>query len=1088
MDTKEVRNGLTGGMRFLVIIGVFALPIFLANVLSKTFRLPDHVWRFFFVLFAITAGAAATYLGWPPKLGVDLRGGINLVYEISQKPGVGSEPVDMEKLIGTINRRINPGGIKEVTVRPFGLDKIEIIIPGADQDELARIKELIYKSGALEFRILASRHKYQNEIDAALGQQRRQEARKEPLTDVVFSDAKGTPVEIARWFSVDVTREGQFRGIPEYATREVPAETADRNLLQVLCIRDPYKVTGDYLVNASPGLDEGGRPCVVFSFNGEGANRMLQLTSTHLPDQAGQTSELGIVLDNFLQSAPQIRGAIGDRGEITGNFTKEETKSLSEILTAGALPATLDREPISEVLIGPMLGEDTIKAGVTSMAVAVGVVVAFMLVYYRFAGVVANIALLLNVLLTVAFMVMFNAAFTLSGLAGLALTVGMAVDANVLIYERMREELNRGATIRMAIRNGFDRASVTIIDANVTTLITAVVLYIIGTDQIKGFAVALTVGLCWNLFTAITVSRLIFDVAEKARWIGKLKFMQLMTTTNYDFIGKRYICYTGSILILGAGLIGIVVRGSSLLNIDFTGGTSITTVFENPPADGIAHVREGVEKALPEATVQQLDIPGEVKGTGFKIVTSDPNTDAVENKIKELFGKDLAKFKLTYGELGTIAAANGTTPAVTGPSLTAPAAPAPTDGSSLEEPSRLDLSEDEELLASACDPVTTPAAPATTATPTATASATAAAPKPTASPSATPAATPSATAAPAPAATPTPSAAAAPTPSTTASPTPSATATGTANAFGGAALGLPSTAEIEAALDPYAGGTFVTLKFDPPMSEPKLSELLKKIVQPDANLPGTLYQLSALGHIRGSSKPQPEWDLRIAAPADKTREVLTKLEAQLADAPFFPSSEEVGAAVADSAQQSALVAMALSLALVLAYIWFRFQNLAFGLAAIVALAHDVLFTLGCLALSLWLAPVLGFAMVEPFKIDLTIVAAILTIIGYSLNDTIVIFDRIREVRGKSSNITAGLINDCVNQTLSRTILTSLTVFMVVVILYIWGGPGIHGFAFALVVGTISGTYSTIYVASPVLLWLHERSKAKAIAASAAARA
>ena len=182
------------------------------------------------------------------------------------------------------------------------------------------------------------------------------------------------------------------------------------------------------------------------------------------------------------------------------------------------------------------------------------------------------------------------------------------------------------------------------------------------------------------------------------------------------------------------------------------------------------------------------------------------------------------------------------------------------------------------------------------------------------------------------------------------------------------------------------------------------------------------------------------------------------------------------------------MAMIVSLLLVMAYVWFRFQNVAFGIAAIAALLHDVLFTVGCLALSKWLAPSLGFALVEPFKIDLTIVAAILTIIGYSINDTIVIFDRIREVRGKSPTMTGDLINTCLNQTLSRTILTSLTVFMVVVILYIWGGPGIHGFAFALVVGTISGTYSTIYVASPVLLWLYRKPNAAAAAKRTASAA
>jgi SecD/SecF fusion protein len=297
-----------------------------------------------------------------------------------------------------------------------------------------------------------------------------------------------------------------------------------------------------------------------------------------------------------------------------------------------------------------------------------------------------------------------------------------------------------------------------------------------------------------------------------------------------------------------------------------------------------------------------------------------------------------------------------------------------------------------------------------------------------------------------------------------------------------------TTPAAAAIVDPYAGGTFVTLNFTPPIDHLQLQEHIQAIVQPDANAAGTPFELSAQGFEESSTRPFPSWDLRIAEPAAEAEKTLAKLRQRFEQAPFFPSSENVGAAVADSAKQSAVTAMIISLAMVMAYVWFRFQNLAFGIAAIVALLHDVMFTVGCLAVSKWLAPVLGFALVDPFKIDLTIVAAILTIIGYSINDTIVIFDRIREVRGKSTKMSADLINLCVNQTLSRTILTSLTVFFVVVILYIWGGPGIHGFAFSLVVGTISGTYSTIYVASPVLLWLANRQQAAASVSRAAAQA
>ena len=194
--------------------------------------------------------------------------------------------------------------------------------------------------------------------------------------------------------------------------------------------------------------------------------------------------------------------------------------------------------------------------------------------------------------------------------------------------------------------------------------------------------------------------------------------------------------------------------------------------------------------------------------------------------------------------------------------------------------------------------------------------------------------------------------------------------------------------------------------------------------------------------------------------------------------PFFPASNKIGAAVASATQQQAAVAMIASLALILAYIWFRFSQVMFGVAGVVAVVHDVLVTLGALALSTWLAriPGLEFLLIEPFKISLPIIAAFLTIIGYSLNDTIVIFDRIREMRGKSPVISTQLANAAINQTLSRTILTSLTVFIVVLILYIVGGEGIHAFAFALVVGVVAGSYSTIYIATPIVLWMNREAE------------
>ncbi|MCE9605227.1 MAG: protein translocase subunit SecD [Planctomycetia bacterium] len=1042
--------------KLLLIAGVFAVPIVLANILSKSLRLPDQTMRFFVVIFAVVASLAIVLFGGQPKLGIDLRGGVILVYELlPNKDGALPSNETMDKLVGTVKRRVDPGNVMEITVRPYGTDKIEVIVPspteaktvaeaGDDQEELRRIKYKISTSGALEFRMTANAHKYQRIIDRARDQQRIEDSKKSLRSNVVL----GPPVDgvapiIGRWIPIANNPKAlrELTG-PDYETRVVPRGSLGDEA-QVLVVLDNYNVTGDYLSSASSGLDEKGKPAVFFSFNSDGAQRFERLTSSNLPEN-NQYNHLGIILDGTMQSAPRIITTISDRGQITGSGESEqESKDLAEILTAGGLPAALNKMPVSEQVVSATLGRDTIQAGVYSMLVATLVVVVFMLIYYRFAGLVANLALLLNVLLIVAFMIMFNAAFTLSGLAGLALTVGMAVDANVLIYERMREELNRGATLRMAIRNGFDRATVTIVDANVTTLITAIVLYVIGTDQIKGFAVTLTVGILMNLFTAITCTRLMFDVAERNRWVSNLKFMQIMSNTNYDFIGKRFACYTASILFLSAGLIGAAIRGSDLLNIDFTGGTSVTTVFDTPPAGGIAEVREKVESVLPEATVQEVTSQEFTAGTGYKIVTAEPNRADVEGKLKTLFGQQLKRYRLEYGALVRLdeAAAPAGAPA-TGPALTPPAnnrsdSAAPVEGLAADS---IDASGLDEEVDSSCQPAPT-ATPSATAVPSST----------TTSPAATAPLTTTPTA-------------------PDVSPFPSLPVFNT-----------PSTSNIVAPVDPFAGGTLVELNFTPKLNQRRLEELVKPAVQPDEKIAGVLYELSAPELEVGSSQSLKTWRFRVAASPEQTKEILTRLENQLASSPFFPSSESVGAAVAGGAKQSAIYAMLVSLFLVMLYVWFRFQDLSFGFAAILALVHDVLFTVGCLALSKWLAPYMGFALVDPFKIDLTIVAALLTIIGYSLNDTIVIFDRIREVRGKSPAMTGEVINTCVNQTLSRTILTSLTVFLVVVILYFWGGPGIHGFAFAMVVGTISGTYSTIYVASPILLWLFRKQNALAAA-------
>ncbi|HEX4132046.1 MAG TPA: protein translocase subunit SecD [Pirellulales bacterium] len=1029
-----------------IAVGLIVGSIALGTWIAKRTRLPDHGTRFSVVIFAVAASLLVTILGWPPRLGIDLRGGVILIYDIDKsQTHEGQQQLDamtIDKLVGAVSKRVNPGGILEVTVRPYGVGQIEIIIPeprktGAEGEndsaqtsgELDRIKNKISTSGALEFRIVADRR---SASDAAIM------AKAAELdvgkSDVVETGRDGVQELVARWtplYRADEARS--YEGDPEIAARR-----SRRGELEVLVLIEPKDrtVTGDYLRNASSGFDQTGHPSIHFSFDARGATLFGDLTSSNLP-QGDFKRRLAILLDGRLVTAPSINSAIYDRGEITGRFTQEEASDLAEILTAGQLPATLRHEPTSSMVIGPTLGADTIAKGVKSMLIATAVVVVFMLIYYRFAGLVANLAVILNVLLTVAFMIMFKAAFTLSGLAGLALTVGMAVDANVLIYERMREELARGATLRMAIRNGFERATTTIVDANVTTLISAVVLYAIGTDQVKGFAVTLILGIVMNLFTAITVSRAIFDVAEKMRWITNLRMMQIMTGANYDFIGKRRLAIALSVIVIAIGMAGVAVRGKGLLDIDFTGGVSVETLFDRAHAQDVSLVRSKLEAhadVLPDLTVQDVHISSEPPGIRFLVITSNPSEEDVEREIQNVFRGELAYNHVKLVSSETIPA-QATTPEANGvqPEKEPGAAqPEKKQGAALPK----DDTVDENALAFADDAAKAAAAKADelktddTAKPVEPAKSTE-------------------------------------TKAVDASKTePKAQQKAGEDEKKGAPKATDATPS-----DPFAGGTMAHLRFDQPISHDALQGLIHDALKANPATADAAVDLSSADYEPGMERALAQWDAKIAAPQREVEPMVTKIQQELAEEPFFPSSNKIGAAVATNTQEQAIVALVASIVLIMIYVWFRFTQVIFGLSVIVALVHDVLVTLGALAVSYWLAPYLGFAGVEQFKINLPIIAAFLTIIGYSLNDTIVIFDRIREIRGKSPELSAALVNTSINQTLSRTLLTSLTVFLVVVILYAVGGQGIHGFAFALVIGTISGTYSTIYIATPALIWL-----------------
>lgn len=781
------------------------------------------------------------------------------------------------------------------------------------------------------------------------------------------------------------------RKITSWAKRYERDRRLDKELEFFVLVRDPRKgeeITGDYLVWAGPGSNNRGELTIDFRFNAEGGNLFHDVTTRNKPGPGPRETsfkrQLAIIFDRQIISAPSLNEPIRTNGQISGRFTQEEVNFMVRMLRAGALPATLKKEPVSQNSMGATLGATTISKGTWSILFAFVAVMAFMVFYYRFAGFVACIALFANLLLTVAFMVLVQAAFTLPGLAGLVLTLGMAVDANVLIYERLREERERGASLAQALRNGYDRAFPTILDTHLTSIFTAIVLYAVGNDQLKGFGISLTVGLIISLFTSLYMTRTIFEIGLYKRWFTDLSFfnglVRLLHARFWDFMSIRYYWFTGTIIltILGASLfIGRIKSASSVLNIDFTGGVALTAQLDKPmPLEDLraALEKEGEEykvPRLPDLSIEQIyvsnpDADGGDQSQLFTIRTSlraEPGqaaTDAegqnlvlqrVFEYVNERLGDKLKRVRMT---------------------------------ATIEPPA-----------------------------------------------------------------------------------------------------GQPDDMVSRAAL------AFGTPEAEDHASLAQVSLLLGRVLKEE----GISSEKITLERAEGAKVKDDKFShmtLRLSDPV--RREVLAralgKAEKEFAERPQPERLEQFDAQLAQNTQERALYAILASWGAILLFLWFRFGNWTFGLAAVMCLIHDLFFTLGMIAAchyvySTWFGQLLGLG---DFKIDLPAVAALLTLVGYSVNDTIVVFDRVREVRGKNPLLTAEMINKAVNETLTRTILASMTVFLVVVVLYFFGGEGVKLFAFVMIIGVVVGTYSSIYIASPLLLIFGEGRPATPAAAQPAAAA
>jgi SecD/SecF fusion protein len=873
-----------------------------------------------------------------------------------------------EKRLAELKTRFADFPARLAAIDEFARQYVEFSKSRGSIDDAADLKRLLRGSGVLEFHILAYARSATGVPTLA------PEVTPEQFQTMVERlRTRGPQVQAGdelRWYPVERPSEFEFPTV----------EYNEKNYVLAFITSDKSMSHGEgkprwALENAYPDMMEGLK--VGFTFDPQGARLFGELTA------ANEQRPLAIVLDDKIISAPNINEAIlTGRGVISGGrggFSREEMQYLVRTLNAGALPAQLTEEPISERTVGPQLGEDNLRRGLAACVFGLVVVAIFLIGYYYLSGVVAMIAVLMNMVLILGAMAALEATFTLPGIAGIVLTIGMAVDANVLIFERLREEQVRGLSLRMALRNAYDRAWYAIFDANVTTGITAAFLYLLGSEEVKGFGLTLLLGILSSMFTALYVTKTIFAILIDKFGITKLNSLPLTfprwdqaLRPNIDWMSKAWMFCTFSAIFIVGGLVlfGIKWAQGQMLDIEFASGTAVQfELREKMPIEDLRAIIDKQSKAnprvLPSPSVVSV---GEDEKT-YEVVT--PNESA----------KDVREAILTalQGKLN------------------------------IREQARFEMVDN--TVTEAMNQVVFPIEPRTT---------------------------------------------------TIAGQVPN----DLRQHVGGVAIVLRnltprlSEAEIESRLQHQ--------QLQPQIGSGSAKRISRFSVEPSSDGSQVIVMASDpdLTYDSADANKVQQWIDQLAAPAwNLVRDAINK-PADLQKVTNFDAQ------VAGETQRKAVIALTLSILGVMAYIWLRFGNLKYGTATVVALLHDTLFTLAAVGVAHYIANTfVGNALlVEPFRINLNMVAALLTVMGYSMNDTVVVFDRIRENRGKFGHVDRNVINDSINQTLSRTLLTGGTTIVTILMMYIAGGPGIHGFTFALLVGILVGTYSSIAIASPILLF------------------
>lgn len=962
--------------------------------------------QFLFVLVAVILGLVCT-LTLNPTLGADLKGGTQLLYDVPQdlldeltkKESISTTEV-MEQTITVMAERIDPNGTLQPLITQSGDTGILIELGDIDAQERKRVLERISNLGELEMRMVADDEYAKDNVAFNMTQEKarlegwlkdpanKASIEKDPKNIRRFNEgvSRFGPVAGTRlaWFPREVKADPKqptnwdrsFSIIPKLEKQTVKfyddaqwnggvipedvkaKDIKEQRLIEFVAVNMYERFfTGENLDPAGVGVGTGrnGGPGVNYRMAGD-------LTADYANWSAEHKGECSaIILNGIVKSAPKFQNKITRDGIITGDFTVQEVEELVKVLRTGSL--RIEPTLLSKQTIGAQLGEQAIKRGLWSILVGGVAVFLFMMVYYKLAGVIACVSLLLNVFLLWAGMLFMQATVTLPGLGGIVLTLGMAVDANVLIYERIREELKKGKELLQAVRAGFERAMSAILDSNITTFLVGMVLYNVGVGPVRGFAVTLMIGIVTTVFTQFFVSRLLFHWALKNNKLEGWQPNTLFENRNLDFVGKIKMCAALSAVLIVAGIgYSSSVPAEKMLAIDFTGGANLRMVCTD----------QGTAKDIREALANDAEFSKEYPTVGVNTFGESGKEYNVRLKLNSKQRDDINEGRKQWRQQKKAATDAGEDP---------PPAYEPPYVAQLKRVFATQL----------VDP----------------------------------------------------------------------------------AFSTPLLTEHHQNPQTQQAAQ-IDVHFSEAVDIAKLKqEITKNLAQGDVEPLGDDAATTAKNFrlVWTTSSSTRLWQLPNIV-SDELKELKDVNDAPIVLSDPFPEAQEIQGRLVNDLRNAAIGALILAWVLIVFYLRIRFHEYKYGLAAVVALIHDVLITFGIVAL----CNNLGLVNAE---ISLSMIACFLTIIGYSVNDTIVVFDRIRENRIENARNNAdesfrSLINRSLNQTLSRTILTSvLTLFVVIAQFVVNKGSGseLEGFAFAMIIGMFTGVYSSMYIAAPILIWM-----------------